>query len=116
MVQACPIPVAQLALVKHPQVPLQAWSVQQLQQRREQQQLPIDMLMESLNGDDEAKKHALDSLRGSVVLHAFDPQGCRALQLAFQVAETKVATQLLSELKGYVEAATRSPHANYVIQ
>jgi len=38
------------------------------------------------------------------------------VQLAFQVADRRVAAELLSELKGHVEAATRSPHANYVIQ
>jgi len=76
----------------------------------------IDMLMESLNGDNDAKRHALDSLRGSVVNHAFNPQGCRAVQLAFQVADTRVAAELLSELRGHVQAASRSLHANYVIQ
>jgi len=73
-------------------------------------------LMEWLSGDNEAKCCALDSIRGSVVHHTFDKQGCRAVQLAFQVADTRVAAELLSELRGRVEAATRSPHANYVIQ
>jgi len=77
---------------------------------------PIDMLTKSLNGDNESKRHALDSLRGSILHHAFDAQGCRAVQLAFQVAETSEAAKLLSELMGHVERATRSPHANYVIQ
>jgi len=76
----------------------------------------VDMLMESLSGDSEAKTHALASLRGSVAFHAFESQGCRVVQLAFQVADTRVATELLSELKGSVRAATRSPHGNYVIQ
>ena len=69
---------------------------------------PIDMLMEYLKGDNEAKRHALDSLRGSVVCYAFDEHGCRAVQLAFQVADTKVAAELLSELRGHVYAASRS--------
>ena len=76
----------------------------------------VDVLMESLSGDSEAKKHALASLRGSVAFHAFESQGCRVVQLAFQVADTRVAAELLSELKGSVLAATRSPHGNYVIQ
>merc|ERR1712079_83996 len=76
----------------------------------------IGILMESLNGENAAQRHALDSLRGSVVSQAFDPRGCRAVQLAFQVADTRVAAELLSELRGHVQAASRSPHANYVIQ
>ena len=68
----------------------------------------VDMLMESLSGDSEAKTHALASLRGSVAFHAFESQGCRVVQLAFQVADTRVAAELLSELKGSVRAATRS--------
>jgi len=76
----------------------------------------IDLLIESLNGDHEAKQHALACLRGSVVRHAFNAQGCRAVQFAFQVADTWVAAELLAELSCHVPAATCSPHANYVIQ
>jgi len=76
----------------------------------------IDLLIESLNADVEAKNRALASLRGSVVSHAFTAQGCRVVQLAFQVADRRVAAELLAELRGHVQSATRSPHANYVLQ
>jgi len=76
----------------------------------------IDMLMESLKGDEDAKTRALDSFRGLVVHHAFNAQGCHAVQLAFKAADTTVAAEFLSELRGHVQAASRSPHANHVVQ
>jgi len=76
----------------------------------------IETLMEMLKSGTEARQQALASLRGSMVHHAFEERGCRAVQLAFEVADRRTAAELLLELKGHVVRATESPHANFVIQ
>jgi len=76
----------------------------------------FDMVMKSLKGDNEFKKQILESFRGSVVRLAFDARGCRVAQCAFEVMDTEMATELLSEFRGQVGGAIRSPHANHVIQ
>jgi len=73
-------------------------------------------LVEGLEAGGKARAAAVAALRGSVVPLAFDAIGCRAVQLALQLAERKASAELAEELRGHVSEAIRSPHANYVIQ
>jgi hypothetical protein len=50
-----------------------------------------------------------------VVDLAFDPSGCRIVQKALQVGGSSAAN-LAREMQGHVRRASRSPHANHVIQ
>jgi hypothetical protein len=50
-----------------------------------------------------------------VVDLAFDPSGCRIVQKALQVGGSSAAS-LAQEMQGHVRRASRSPHANHVIQ
>lgn len=47
---------------------------------------------------------------------AFGPAGCRAVQLALELADRSSAAQVAAGLQGAVMEAIKSPHANYVIQ
>jgi len=73
--------------------------------------------MEQLDsGNDEQQCTALAALRGRVLELSFQPQGCRVIQLALQVASLSEVDDLLNELQGQVRAAVESPHANHVVQ
>jgi hypothetical protein len=58
----------------------------------------------------------ISSVRGLVSQLSFESTGCRMVQLALDLAETDVASELASELRGRVLEAIISPHGNYVIQ
>lgn len=73
-------------------------------------------LTKGLQAGGEARDAALESLKGWVVRLAFAKDGCRVVQEAMTVADHGVAGELLSELKGHVQEALASPHANYVLQ
>jgi hypothetical protein len=72
-------------------------------------------LMAQLDAGGAARAGALEALRGAVVDLAFDPSGCRIVQKALQVGGS-TAEPLAMEMQGHVRRATRSPHANHVIQ
>mmetsp|Transcript_15813 Transcript_15813/g.36958 ORF Transcript_15813/g.36958 Transcript_15813/m.36958 type:complete len:398 (+) Transcript_15813:25-1218(+) len=73
-------------------------------------------LVEDLGAGGEARQRALEALRGHVEVLAFGAAGCRAVQLALDVADGCKAAELAAELRGHVLRAVRSPHANYVLQ
>jgi pumilio RNA-binding family len=73
-------------------------------------------LLAQLENDGEARKMALDSLRGSVLDLSVDPVGCRAVQLALEVTTQREAADLAIELVGHTRAAIDSKHANHVVQ
>jgi len=73
-------------------------------------------LTEGLEAGGEARAAALEAIRGNVLRLALDVEGCRALQLALQVASIGTMAELLGELHGHVREALASPHANYVVQ
>jgi len=72
-------------------------------------------LMAQLEAGGAARAGALEALRGAVVDLAFDPSGCRIVQKALQVGGSSAAS-LAKEMQGHVRRASRSPHANHVIQ
>jgi len=72
-------------------------------------------LMAQLEAGGAARAGALEALRGAVVDLAFDPSGCRIVQKALQVGGSSAAF-LAEEMQGHVRRASRSPHANHVIQ
>mmetsp|Transcript_59435 Transcript_59435/g.138443 ORF Transcript_59435/g.138443 Transcript_59435/m.138443 type:complete len:405 (-) Transcript_59435:260-1474(-) len=76
----------------------------------------IATLPEALEAGGEAREHALLSMQGRVEALAFSAAGCRAVQLALDVADGRTAAALAAELRGHVQRAVRSPHANYVLQ
>ncbi|CAE8601863.1 unnamed protein product [Polarella glacialis] len=55
-------------------------------------------------------------LRGQIWALSQDAAGCRLVQLAFENCNQREATQLAQELRGHVQDAVTSPHANYVLQ
>ena len=55
-------------------------------------------------------------LKGHVWDLSCHPTGCRLVQLALENAKQRQASELGSELKGHVQEAMASPHANYVVQ
>jgi len=72
--------------------------------------------MAQLEAGGQAQLAAMASLRGCVWRLALEPLGCRAVQLALQVADQTNRDFLLAELQGHVREAVVSPHANYVVQ
>lgn len=64
----------------------------------------------------ESHEAAITALAGRVRHLSFDSAGCRAVQLALEVANLKCAEGLAVELRGHVYSAITSPHANYVVQ
>jgi hypothetical protein len=66
-------------------------------------------------GGDEMRM-ALSKISGSVLSMAFEPMGCRVVQLAFDVANASDRQAMAAELRGHVHDAVSSPHANFVIQ
>jgi len=104
-----------------------------LQQRQQQQArresrvatwaaADIDVAREltlKLGSDMEDRDAALEALRrqpGLVRRLAFNPSGCRAVQLALEVADRGLASELAAGLRGSVVEAIESPHANHVLQ
>lgn len=55
-------------------------------------------------------------MRGMVRKLAFEEQGCRLVQCALQQVSLKEAAGLASELRGCVQQACKSKHANFVLQ
>ncbi|CAJ1394750.1 unnamed protein product [Effrenium voratum] len=73
-------------------------------------------LQEQLRGDQQEVTAALEVLKGHVWDLSCHPTGCRLVQLALENAKQRQASELGSELKGHVQEAMASPHANYVVQ
>lgn len=73
-------------------------------------------LMQDLQEGGETMRRAVSSIRGSVLRMSMEPFGCRAVQLALDVASMADKEGLVEELRGHVLSATASPHANFVIQ
>jgi len=73
-------------------------------------------LAPSLNFDNMEHTVIVASVQGSVLPLTFEAEGCRAVQLALEVAETTAGAELAAELHGNVLEAIQSPHGNYVIQ
>lgn len=73
--------------------------------------------IEQLDSSNDEEQHtALASLRGRVLELSFQPQGCRVIQFALQVASLGQGEELVKELHGQVRNAIESPHANHVVQ
>jgi hypothetical protein len=73
-------------------------------------------LCQQLERGGAARQQALSTIRGSVLSMAFEPFGCRIVQLAFEVADADDKETLVAELRGHVCEAVSSPHANFVLQ
>ena len=73
-----------------------------------------DQLQEQLQGSDDQISLASDALTGHVWDLSRHPLGCRLVQLALERSSQKQASQLAAELRGHVQEAMTSPHANYV--
>ena len=74
-----------------------------------------DQLQEQLQGSDDQISLASDALTGHVWDLSRHPLGCRLVQLALErTSSQKQASQLAAELRGHVQEAMTSPHANYV--
>lgn len=56
------------------------------------------------------------SLLGKVWTLSQDPQGCRQVQAAFDNGSDDVCLALAHELRGHVNEALHSPHANFVVR
>mmetsp|Transcript_78550 Transcript_78550/g.202292 ORF Transcript_78550/g.202292 Transcript_78550/m.202292 type:complete len:380 (+) Transcript_78550:110-1249(+) len=76
----------------------------------------IAKITRQLNDGGQARSAAIAAMRGNVWQLSQDAQGCRAVQLAMDVASSSDAKALVAELHRHVEEAVYSPHANYVIQ
>lgn len=57
-----------------------------------------------------------EDLQGRVLACAMDGKGCRFVQRAFDLADDKGRILMAQELRGHVQEALESPHANYVLQ
>jgi len=77
---------------------------------------PCAELIGALEAGGEAAAGAVRAVRGEVLQYAFAADGCRAVQLALQVADRESLQLMLQGLRGHVREAIASPHANYVIQ
>jgi len=76
----------------------------------------LDHLMEQLNADSSARDAAMAVVQRAASELAFQPLGCRVVQLALQVADQSEMRVLTRGLHGCVRAACDSPHGNYVVQ
>mmetsp|Transcript_70540 Transcript_70540/g.130017 ORF Transcript_70540/g.130017 Transcript_70540/m.130017 type:complete len:525 (+) Transcript_70540:66-1640(+) len=68
------------------------------------------------SGVEEEQCAAIAALHGMVLALSFEPQGCRVVQRAFEVASRSDTEALCLELHGHVRVAVESPHANHVVQ
>ncbi|CAJ1366661.1 unnamed protein product [Effrenium voratum] len=75
-----------------------------------------ERLQRQLQGDRQEVTKALGALKGHVWDLSCHQAGCRLVQLALESASQQQASELASELKGHVQQAMASPHANYVVQ
>lgn len=73
-------------------------------------------LTQSLQGGDDTRSEALADIRGSILRLSLEASGCRIVQLALEVADVTIATELIEELRGHVRELIESPHGNYVAQ
>jgi len=73
-------------------------------------------LSHDLEAGGDAMIAALSKVRNSVLTFAFEPFGCRLVQLALDVADSSHRQALAKEMIGHVVEAVSSPHANFVIQ
>lgn len=76
----------------------------------------MNQLIAQLEHGGAARSDAIDDIRGSVLELAVDPLGCRAVQLALEVASQKDSTDMALELQGHVYTTLESKHGNYVVQ
>ncbi|CAJ1366663.1 unnamed protein product [Effrenium voratum] len=75
-----------------------------------------ERLQRQLQADRQEVTKALGALKGHVWDLSCHQAGCRLVQLALESASQQQASELASELKGHVQQAMASPHANYVVQ
>jgi len=73
-------------------------------------------LVQDLEAGGDARIKALSKVHGSVLTFAFEPFGCRVVQVALDVADSSHRQALAKEFVGHVVEAVSSPHANFVIQ
>jgi len=75
-------------------------------------------LVSDLKAGGQARTAAIATLqkRGTVRCLSFQAAGCRAVQLALDLADRRTAAELAVGLRGSVASAIRSPHGNYVVQ
>jgi hypothetical protein len=74
------------------------------------------MFTRQLKAGGDEMRTALSKINGSVLSMAFEPSGCRVVQLALDVANASERQAIAAELRGHVHDAVSSPHANFVIQ
>eukprot|EP00931_Biecheleriopsis_adriatica_P026614 TRINITY_DN16177_c0_g1_i1.p1 TRINITY_DN16177_c0_g1~~TRINITY_DN16177_c0_g1_i1.p1 ORF type:complete len:349 (-),score=68.84 TRINITY_DN16177_c0_g1_i1:236-1282(-) len=84
-----------------------------------QAKLPHDDLcqqLQSLLKQGDSKSVIFSTLRGQVWNLARHHDGCRLVQSALEILGQQDGAELAQELQGHVVEATKSPHANYVLQ
>eukprot|EP00438_Fugacium_kawagutii_P019178 Skav219367 [mRNA] locus=scaffold76:609536:611115:- [translate_table: standard] len=74
-----------------------------------------EQLQEQLQGASDVSS-AVEALVGHVWDLSRHPLGCRLVQTAMERSSQKQAAILAGELRGHVQEAMTSPHANYVLQ
>jgi len=72
-------------------------------------------LLRDLEAGGDARVAAAKRLQGSVRRWSFHPLGCRVVQAALEVSSGDMAAALAAELRGHVEQALESRHANFVL-
>lgn len=75
-------------------------------------------LTAQLNAGGTQRAKAIAKLKAPGVTRrlSFEAAGCRAVQLALDVADRQSASDLAFALRGLIPEAIRSPHGNYVLQ
>merc|ERR1719284_624344 len=73
-------------------------------------------MIQHLKAGGDQMQRVVARIVGSVLRMAFEPYGCRVVQLALEVASAADKDAIVSELHGHVREAMLSPHANFVIQ
>jgi len=75
-------------------------------------------IKEALESGGQAQKDAIATLLQPGMLRnfAFDRDGCRVVQLAFDMVDRPTASSLAICLQGCIVNAIKHPHANYVVQ
>jgi len=73
-------------------------------------------LCDQIESGGRSAAEALDVIKGAVLRMAFEPFGCRLIQLALDAADATTKEAMVREIQGNVLDAISSPHANFVIQ
>jgi len=81
-----------------------------------QDDLAVSCLQQLESGSEREQRAAIAALHGMVLALSFQQQGCRVVQLAFEIASRSDIEAMAAELHGHIRDAVTSPHANFVVQ